>query len=351
MKKINKHIAVVRSSDIWLSSLSQVSCDGIVKLLKNFYEKVEVITVNNPVDLEKIVLAKPDLVFMGMKFVPSDPKLGLNDPNKIWLGDYLDEHQISYTGSGQIAHELELNKHFAKQRVRDEGINTSNFFVRDKLGTFATDGSLNFPLFIKPTNRGGGLGIDSDSLVNNYQQLEAKVLSIRLAHGSDSLVEEYLPGREFSVAILKDQSSKGYFTMPLELVAPKDAQGARILSQEIKAADQEDYLAINNETIKNNVSELALKVFKALGARDYGRIDIRLDEAGVPQFLEANLLPSLLDGYGNFPKACLLNLNLSYGDMILAITKLGFNHVKMPITKQAYPLPELPVLNNLELVV
>jgi D-alanine-D-alanine ligase len=350
MKKINKHIAVVRSSDIWLSSLSQISCDGIVKLLKNFYEKVEVITVNNPLDLEKIVLAKPDLVFMGMKFVPSDHKLGLNDPNKIWLSDYLDEHQISYTGSGQIAHELELNKHFAKQRVRDKGINTSNFFVRDQLGTFATDSLLKFPLFIKPTNRGGGLGIDSDSLVNNYQQLEAKVLSIRLAHGSDSLVEEYLPGREFSVAILKDQTSKGYFTMPLELVAPKDAQGARILSQEIKAADQEDYLVITNQTIKKNVSELAMKVFKALGARDYGRIDIRLDGAGIPQFLEANLLPSLLDGYGNFPKACLLNLNLSYGDMILAITKLGFEHVKRPITKQTYSLAELPVLNNLELV-
>jgi len=95
MKKINKHIVVVRSSDIWLSSLSLVSCDGIVALLKNFYESVDVITVNNPDDLEKIILASPDLVFMGMKFVPTDTKLGLNDPNKIWLSDYLDEHQLA----------------------------------------------------------------------------------------------------------------------------------------------------------------------------------------------------------------------------------------------------------------
>ena len=350
MKKINKHIVVVRSSDIWLSSLSLVSCDGIVALLKNFYESVDVITVNNPDDLEKIILASPDLVFMGMKFVPTDTKLGLNDPNKIWLSDYLDEHQISYTGSGQMAHELELNKHFAKQRVRDRGINTSNFYVRGKLGTFASDNALNFPLFIKPTNRGGGLGIDSDSLVNNYQQLEAKVLSIRLVHGSDSLIEEYLPGREFSVAILKDDASSGYSVMLLELVAPKDAQGARILSQEVKAADEEDYLEITDPTIKKNVSELAMKVFEALGARDYGRIDIRLDGTGVPQFLEANLLPSLLAGYGNFPKACLLNLNLSYGDMILAITKLGFEHTKTLAPKHSYSPSKLPVMNTLELV-
>jgi D-alanine-D-alanine ligase len=350
MKKINKHIAVVRSSDVWLSSLSQISSDAIVGLLKNFYTQVDVIVINSPADLGKIILAKPDLVFLGMKFVPSNTKLGLNDPNKIWLSDYLDEHQINYTGSGQLAHELELNKDFAKQRVRDRGINTSNFYVRHQLEAFIPNSSLAFPLFIKPTNRGGGLGIDSDSVVNTYQQLEAKVLSISLNHGSDSLIEEYLPGREFSVAILKDRAAAGYFIMPLELVAPLDSRGARILSEEIKAADSEDYLAVVDPTIKKIVSELAMKVFEALGARDYGRIDIRLDDAGVPQFLEANLLPSLLDGYGNFPKACLLNLNLSYGDMILEITKLGFKHGKNPGLKSAYSPIRLPALKNLELV-
>jgi len=350
MKKIDKHIAVVRSSVIRLSSLSQVSCDGIVKLLKNFYETVEVITVNTPDDLEKIVVAKPDLVFLGLKFVPNDHKLGLNDPDKIWLSDYLDKHQISYTGSGQIAHELDLNKHFAKQRVRDHGINTSNFYVRGQAEANSVRSPLAFPLFIKPTNRGGGLGIGSDSLVNNYQQLEAKVLSISLLHGSDSLIEEYLPGREFSVAILKDRASKGYFIMPLELVAPQDAQGARILSLEVKTADQEDYLAITNPTIKKTVSELAMKVFVALGARDYGRIDIRLDSAGVPQFLEANLLPSLLDGFGNFPKACRLNINLSYADMILEITALGFKHAKTARFKPALAPTRRSLIQDLELV-
>jgi D-alanine-D-alanine ligase len=138
--------------------------------------------------------------------------------------------------------------------------------------------------------------------------------------------------------------------MPLELVAPKDAQGARILSQEIKAADQEDYLEIGDKTIKKKVSELAMKVFVALGARDYGRIDVRLDSAGIPQFLEANLLPSLLDGYGNFPKACLLNINLSYADMILEITALGLQHSKTTIFKPSYMPLGLPAIKDLELV-
>jgi len=327
-----------------------VSSDAIVELLSNYYDKVDVTEVNTPTDLEKIIIAQPDLVFLGMKFVPLDARLGINDPNKIWLTDYLDQHEISYTGSSQTAHELELNKHFAKQRVRDHGINTSNFYVRQQLQSFVPKNPLNFPLFIKPTNRGGGLGIDSDSVVNNYQQLEAKVLSISMKHGSDSLVEEYLSGREFSVAILKDKSPAGYYIMPLELVAPLDDRGARILSGEVKSSDSEFYLAVDNPIIKKNVSELAMKVFQALGARDYGRIDIRLDSAGVPQFLEANLLPSLLDGYGNFPKACLLNINLTYADMILEITQLGFNHSKKIDITSVYNEPNIPALQSLELV-
>ena len=70
--------------------------------------------------------------------------------------------------------------------------------------------------------------------------------------------------------------------------------------------------------------ELALHVFHALGARDYGRIDIRLDGAGVPHFLEANLMPSILKDYGNFPKACMLNETIGYEESILRIVDLAF---------------------------
>lgn len=71
------------------------------------------------------------------------------------------------------------------------------------------------------------------------------------------------------------------------------------------------------------MSTLALASFHALGARDYGRIDIRLDSDGVANFLEANLIPSLISGYGSFPKACELNIGLEYEPMIISITELG----------------------------
>ena len=309
--------------------MSKKSRDAILAVLNKYYERVGITIVNNLSDLDKLVAKNPDLVFLGMKFIPSNPALGLNDPNKIWIADYLDQHRIAYTGSNQKAHELELNKPLAKQRALDFGLETSPFYVaiQNQL-QIRDDMPLIFPLFIKPTNRGGGLGVDSYSVASNFDQLESKVLSITASLQSDSLVEQFLPGREFSVAILWDRESSEFLLMPLELIAPPDKKGVRILSERVKEADTERFVEVTDKSIKTQVTALAIRIFNALGARDYGRIDIRLDEFGTPQFLEANLIPSLLRGYGNFPKACKLNINLGYEPMVLNIAELGLTRHK-----------------------
>jgi D-alanine-D-alanine ligase len=324
MSKINQHIEIVRSTTKGLSSMSKVSCDSIFATLSKHFARVGITVINNLSDLEGLLSVSPDLVFLGMEFIPSDPGLGLADPNKIWLSDFLDGHNIAYTGSSQLAHELERNKPLAKQSVLDAGLRTSAFCVIEQnqpLGS--NDIYLNYPLFIKPTSRGGGQGIDSDSVVHSFEQLRVKVQAITTKLRSDVLIEEYLPGREFSVAILKDEYSAGFLAMPLELVAPPDKNGARLLSGQIKSSNAEEVLVVTDEVVKSKVTALALDVFRALGARDYGRIDIRLDAAGSPHFLEANLIPSLISGYGSFPKACVLNIGMEYEAMIMRIAKLG----------------------------
>ncbi len=324
MVKINKHIEIVRSSDSRLSSMSQRSCSAILAVLAKHYSSVGVTIVNNQADLQAMVSKKPDLVFLGMKFIPVDSNLDQYGHAKIWVTQYLDDHHIAYTGSSQVAHELELNKPFAKQCALDAGLMTSPFYVARQNQPQNRDNMLlTFPLFIKPTNRGGGLGVDSFSVAHNFDELESKVMSITTNHQSDSLVEEYLPGREFSVAILKDKSSDEFSIMPIELIAPLDKHGARFLSSEVKSADAERNIEVTDKIIKTKITTLAIDVFRALGARDYGRIDIRLDKKGVPQFLEANLLPSLIKDYGNFPKACMMNIKLGYEPMILSIVNLA----------------------------
>lgn len=321
--KIHKHIEIVRSSVRGLSSMSQVSCDAIFAALSTQYSKVGISIVDNQSDLDDVVALQPDMVFLGMSFVPSNPLLGIEDPDKIWLTEYLAAHDIASTGSGAGAHALQIDKHSAKQRILNHGLPTSRYHIYTKNQTpSAAAMTLRYPVFIKPTNRGGGYGIDANSLAHTFDQLQAKVLDLS-SIACDSLVEEYLPGREFSVAVLKEAGKQGFLTMPLELIAPENDQGARFLSQAIKVSDTEQAIEITDAVVKAQVSDLALQAFLALGARDYGRIDIRFDAHGAPQFLEANLIPSLIKDYGNFPKACMINLGMDYQTMIHHIVELG----------------------------
>ena len=300
--------------------MSQVSSDSILTVLGRNFASARITIVDNLPDLKALVGRRPDLVFLGMEFVYSDD----SSSSKIWLSDYLEDHEIAYTGSRQAASELGRYKALAKQRVLDIGLKTSAYHVIKQMQLLKrSDLTFDFPMFIKPTKGGGGAGIDSDSVVNNIEQLIAKVLSISIDNQSDSLVEEYLPGREFSVAVLRDELSSRYSVMPLELIAPADENGARLLSGEIKSSNTEQTLEVSDPIVKAEVAELALNVFQALGARDFGRIDIRCDSNGTPHFLEANLIPSLISGYGSFPKACVMNLGLGYESMILSIVRLG----------------------------
>ena len=327
MIKKSKHIEIVRSSTKGFSSMSQVSCDAIFDVLSKYFTNVGVTVVNNLSDLEALASKQPDLVFLGMKFVPANPKLGAKDPNKVWLSDYLDNKGIAYTGSSQVAHELERNKAMAKQRVFMADLKTPEYCIIERNRTFSNDDlTINFPLFVKPANRGGGLGVDSDSVAHTFEQLQSKVHSIHTNLNSDALVEEYLTGREFSVAILKEEFSDKYCVMPIELIAPPDKNGYRMLSSKVKSSNVEQVLAVCDGNVKYRVMSLAMNVFIALGARDYGRIDIRLDADDKPNFLEANLIPSLISGYGSFPKACELNLGMDYESMIIRITNLGLSY-------------------------
>jgi D-alanine-D-alanine ligase len=331
MEKFDEYIEIAASTRPGLSSMSKKSQEVILAILSKKYTRVGISIVNNLADLDKLIAKRPDMVFMGMKFIPADPLLGHADPNKIWLSEYLDKAGIRYTGSGPEAIELELNKELAKQRIADVGLATPRFQVVLKTEVLRRESvTLNYPLFVKPINRGGGAGVDQDSLAYNFHQLSSKVQSISASLQSDSLIEEYLPGREFSVGVLRLSRSDQYSIMPLEIIAPPDQSGARFLSSQIKSENIEYTLAVTDDALKAKINALAMSAFRALGARDYGRIDIRLDGFDEPHFLEANLLPSLLEGYGNFPKTCLLNIGLDHGPMIMKIVNLAVTRSLLP---------------------
>jgi D-alanine-D-alanine ligase len=320
---LHKRIEIVSSTEKGLSSMGRESREAIFRVLKKHYADVRITLINNVSDLEALVVRTPDLVFLGVKFIPKHVALGFHDEDKIWISEYLTRHGITHTGSDHRAHEFELNKALAKAQVRKAGLRTARSYVaRQSIPPRRNDITLRFPVFIKPTNRGGGAGVDQYSLADNFSQLQSKVSLLSATLHSDSLIEEYLPGREFTVTILQRLDAPGYFVMPTELIAP-NVNGVRMLSAAVKASDSEQVVEVSDKQLRSRICELALAAFTTLQAKDYGRIDIRLDAHNIPHFLEANLLPSLRAGYGNFPKACVLGLGLDYDAMILHIVELG----------------------------
>lgn len=167
------------------------------------------------------------------------------------------------------------------------------------------------------------MGIDANSIVTNFLGFQSKILDIYRNQYCSSMVETYLPGKEYSVGIFEDGVSGTLRAMPIEIIAEPNENGHRILDFDIKRNDSEKVLAVTDTRIHKALSDLAKNAFKALGGKSLGRIDIKMNENNVPHFIEANLMPGLRRGY--FYRACLLNLDMSYEQMILTIAENGLS--------------------------
>lgn len=321
--KEEKYIEIVTTRIGKLNLMSDRVLELLYEALSNNYSKVEISFIKNKKDLKDLVIKKPDLVISGIKYLGFDIKSVLrNSTTKTWFPEYLDEHNILYTGSAKNAIELEFDKSKSKKIVSKYGCNTAPFFVAKPNQYAENEIPLDFPLFIKPLYEGDSRGIDSNSLVYNFKKYKRKISSIEENQGTESLVEKYLGGKEYTVGIIQDFKNNSYQIYPIELLAEQNTKGDRILGFADKIADNEQALKIEDKEIKDRISKLAVDSFKALGARGYGRIDIKMDEQGTPYFLEANLIPGL--GMGYFYRCYNLNTGLNYEQMILDIVRNSF---------------------------
>ena len=231
---------------------------------------------------------------------------------------------IPYITSSKAALDNESNKNRAKKLMQKAKIKTADFFITNP-GEYLDETliPIKFPLFIKPVTGGDSRGIDKNSIVLNFESFVAKVLDIKVEQNSPSLVETYLSGKEYSVGIFEDSIDGSLRAMPIEIIVKKNVDGHCILDFDTKKNDEEKVIAVTDINIFNKLSKLAKDSFKALGGKSLGRIDIKMNHLGVPHFIEANLMPGLRKGY--FYRSCVINLDMSYEDMIFSIANTGLS--------------------------
>jgi len=289
----------------------------IFKILSTHYKNVLITEIKTKKDLTKMASRKPDLVFSGVKYFYFNEK-------KIWLNDYLELNDILYIASSKSALLKESNKSRAKKIMQKLNIATADFFTTGPNEHKNKNAiPIAFPLFVKPITGGDSRGIDASSIVYNYEDFKRKVLDIKLKQHSRCLVEKYLSGKEYSVGIFKDNLYSAIETMPIEIIVKKNINGHHILDFDIKKNDEEKVVAVLDKKIFKQLCIIAKKSFVALGGKSFGRIDIKMDCLGNPHFIEANLMPGIRKGY--FFRSCLLNLGISYEEMILKITANGLH--------------------------
>ncbi len=225
----------------------------------------------------------------------------------------LDAWKIPYTFSDPVVLAVSLNKAMTKRIVRDAGVPTPDFAVVESLAD-ADAVSLPFPLFAKPLGEGTGKGINPSSRILSREDLRAVCADLLATFRQPVLVETYLPGREFTTAIVgTGPQAEVIGTMEVILLETAEAHAYTYVNKEY-CDDRVRYeLARGREA--EQCESLALRAWRALGARDAGRIDIRMDARGVPSFIEVNPLAGLHPQHSDLPIICTM-IGVSFQQLI-----------------------------------
>ncbi|NJC87210.1 MAG: ATP-grasp domain-containing protein [Desulfuromonas sp.] len=241
----------------------------------------------------------------------------------------LDMLEIPYTGSDPLTLGLCLDKRRTKEILRYNGVPTPRFWTVTSLDQIPR--RLRFPLMVKPTLEGSSKGVTDRSLVKNRRELRSQVAWVLDTYRQPALIEEFLPGREFTVAMLGNSADlRALPIVEINFATLPDGVNP-IYSYEAKWVwdREEDPLQIFtcpaklDAALQDEIESVCKQAFLALGCRDWCRIDVRLDAAGHPQIIELNPLPGILprpEQNSCFPKAARA-AGLSYEAMLLAVVE------------------------------
>jgi D-alanine-D-alanine ligase len=200
----------------------------------------------------------------------------------------LDQYQIPYVFSGPVILGISLNKYLSRLIVSAAGVPLSPGMLISSKEEIHTC-KLEYPLFIKPVSEGTGKGISEKSLVKSFSELTEMAEWILERFNQPALVEEYLPGREFTVGIV-GSGSDSVAIGGMEIICKDNLPYSIEFKENYKEFCK--YTPLPAE-FTEECKSVALNVWKALGGVDAGRVDVKADKNGRICFIEVNPLAGL----------------------------------------------------------
>ena len=210
---------------------------------------------------------------------------------------------IPYSGSDPFTLTLCLDKARTKETLTFHGIATPRFaVVRNVEGLRAATDVLSFPLFVKPLHEGSSKGITDGNLCWDRPHLVRQTKFLLENYNQPVLVEEYLPGKEFTCAVLGNGDEAtvlplvgmNFESLPQGALPIYSFDAKFVWDRPENPLDIFQCPARITKELQASIERVTLDAFRVLGCRDWARIDVRLDAAGNPNVLEVNPLPGIL---------------------------------------------------------
>lgn len=230
--------------------------------------------------------------------------------------------RVPYTGSQVLTLALALDKPMTKRVLAYHGLPTPPFQTFERLDE-PLDPDLQFPLFVKPSREGTGMGVSAESIVRDEGQLRTQLRRIFERYDEAALVERFIEGREVTVGVIgnlispvarripEDEEapriSRGlHFFPPLEVdMAAYPAEEGGVYTSRIKVEMAHEFHYLCPAPLRGELVEeldwLTAATFRVTGCLDVARVDFRLDanHGDKPYILEVNPLPGLNPHYSD----------------------------------------------------
>ena len=248
--------------------------------------------------LRDIKKNKPDIVFNFVEIYKEDSR---NEMNIVGLLELL---KMPFTGAPPMALANCQSKIFTKRLLNAIGIRTPRFIILKKTPK-AYRHRLKYPMIVKPAYEDASVGIENESIVENVDKLKERTEYIFKYFEQPALIEEFIEGRELNLAILGDLEPVALPISEIDFTEMPDHLHNIVSYQAKWDPHHEAYHktipicpAPLPKRIEKRAKEIALKAFKAMGCRDYARVDMRLSKDNLLYVLEVNPNPDLTEGAG-----------------------------------------------------
>jgi D-alanine-D-alanine ligase len=245
---------------------------------------------------EKLRQARPDIVFNIAE--------GFHGVNReAHVPAICEFFGIPYSGSDPFTLSLCLDKARTKETLTFHGIPTPRFAVVERIEDFESrTADLELPLFVKPLHEGSSKGITDNNLCWDRPHLLRQIQFLLENYDQPVLVEEYLPGKEFTCAVLGNGDDAtvlpivgmNFESLPNGALPIYSFDAKFVWDRPENPLDIFQCPARITRDLQASIERVTLEAFRVLGCRDWARIDVRLDAAGVPNVLEVNPLPGIL---------------------------------------------------------